>query len=218
MIEHVYRRTAAASRVHAVIVATDDERIARAVEAFGGAALMTRPDHVSGTDRIAEAIAGLRCGIVVNVQGDEPQIEPATIDAAIAPLLADTAVGMSTLCRPFTDRAEFENRNVVKVVTNNSGDALYFSRAPLAGASAHIGLYVYRRETLLKLAATPAARLELAESLEQLRALTHGVKIRVVETSHAAAGVDTPEDLERVRRMLRAFARDDSQAVSHSRT
>src|SRR5690349_12741469 len=101
MIEHVYRRTAAATRVHAVIVATDDERIADAVAAFGGAALMTRPDHVSGTDRIAEAIAGLRCGIVVNVQGDEPLIEPATIDAAVAPLLTDTSIGMSTLSRPF---------------------------------------------------------------------------------------------------------------------
>ena len=224
MIEHVYRRAAAASRVHAVIVATDDERIADAVRSFGGAALMTRADHVSGTDRIAEAIGDLPCRAVVNVQGDEPLIEPETIDAAIAPLLADTSVEMSTLSRPFQSLEEFKSPHVVKVVTNLQGDALYFSRAPIPGlravhlrlvlrrtgpaaglpeaARAHVGLYVYRRDTLLKLAATPAVPLELEESLEQLRALAHGIKIRVVETRHIAAGVDTPEDLERVRQTM----------------
>ena len=216
MIEHVYRRTAAATRVHAVLVATDDERIANAVHAFGGAALMTRADHVSGTDRIAEAIAGLRCGVVVNVQGDEPLIESSTIDAAIAPLLADTSGEMSTLSRPFAGIDEFSNPHVVKVVTNSAGDALYFSRAPIpysrAGglppaARAHVGLYVYRRETLLKLAAAPAVPLELEESLEQLRALALGVRIRVVDTRHAAAGVDTPEDLERVRQLMLVSSR-----------
>jgi len=226
MIEHVYRRAAAASRVHAVIVATDDERIASAVRSFGGAALMTRADHVSGTDRIAEAIGNLPCRAVVNVQGDEPLIEPETIDAAIAPLLADSSVEMSTLSRPFQSLEEFTSPHVVKVVTNLAGDAMYFSRAPIpasgpstsalratadksaalaglpAAARAHVGLYVYRRDTLLKLAAAPAVPLELEESLEQLRALAHGVKIRVVETQHIAAGVDTPEDLERVRQMM----------------
>jgi 3-deoxy-manno-octulosonate cytidylyltransferase (CMP-KDO synthetase) len=211
MIEHVYRRAAAASRVHAVIVATDDERIAAAVRAFGGAALMTRADHVSGTDRIAEAVTALPCRAVVNVQGDEPLIEPETIDAAIAPLLADASVEMSTLSRPFQSLEEFNSPHVVKVVTNSSGDALYFSRAPIPynrstslpeAARAHVGLYVYRRETLLKLAAAPAAPLEIEESLEQLRALAHGIRIRVVETRHVAAGVDTPEDLERVRQTM----------------
>ena len=219
MIEHVYRRAAAASRVHAVIVATDDERIASAVRSFGGAALMTRADHVSGTDRIAEAIANLPCRAVVNVQGDEPLIEPETIDAAIAPLLADTSLEMSTLSRPFQSLEEFKSPHVVKVVTNLNGDALYFSRAPIpasgpsvpsaalgssvpSAARAHVGLYVYRRDTLLKLAATPATPLELEESLEQLRALALGIKIRVVETRHIAAGVDTPEDLERVRQTM----------------
>jgi 3-deoxy-manno-octulosonate cytidylyltransferase (CMP-KDO synthetase) len=215
MIEHVYRRAAAASGVHAVIVATDDERIANAVRSFGGAALMTRADHVSGTDRIAEAIGELPCRAVVNVQGDEPLIEPAAIDAAIAPLLADTSVEMSTLCRPFQSLEEFKSPHVVKVVTNLQGDALYFSRAPIpaagpsapstglpAVARAHVGLYVYRRDTLLKLAAAPAVPLELEESLEQLRALAHGIKIRVVETRHIAAGVDTPADLERVRQTM----------------
>ena len=162
MIEHVYRRAAAAARLHGVIVATDDERIASAVRSFGGAAIMTRPDHVSGTDRIAEVAARLPCSIVVNIQGDEPLIDPQTIDAAIAPLLDDPSLAMSTISRPFRDRGEFESRHVVKVVTNQSGDALYFSRVPLPGASAHVGLYVYRRDTLLKLASTPPARLERA--------------------------------------------------------
>jgi 3-deoxy-manno-octulosonate cytidylyltransferase (CMP-KDO synthetase) len=206
MIEHVYRRAAAAARVHAVIVATDDERIADAVRAFGGAALMTRAGHVSGTDRIAEVVRELPCRAVVNVQGDEPLIEPETIDAAVAPILAGEAVEMSTISRPFANRAELENPNVVKVVTNNAGDALYFSRAPIPG-SAHVGLYVYRRETLLKLASLPPAAIELEERLEQLRALAHGIKIRVVPTAHAVAGVDTPEDLERVRQLMMASSR-----------
>ena len=216
MIEHVYRRASAARLVHAVIVATDDERIASAVRRFGGAAIMTRADHTSGTDRIAEVVAGHPCRAVVNLQGDEPLIEPETIDAAVAPLLADSTIEMSTLSRPFADADEFRNPNVVKVVTDDRGNALYFSRSPIpfsrgaalpAPARAHVGLYVYRRETLLKLAAMPVAPLEIVESLEQLRALAHGVRIRVVETAHAAAGVDTPEDLERVRQMMTVSSR-----------
>jgi 3-deoxy-manno-octulosonate cytidylyltransferase (CMP-KDO synthetase) len=232
MIEHVYRRAAAASCVHAVLVATDDDRIAQAVRSFGGVALMTRADHPSGTDRIAEAISSLPCRAVVNVQGDEPLLEPETIDAAVAPLLADASVEMSTLSRRFTNRAEFESPNVVKVVTNNAGDALYFSRSPIPAsgpsvpsaalatsapsvARAHIGLYVYRRETLLKLAAAPAVPLELEESLEQLRALALGIRIRVVETRHTAAGVDTPDDLERVRQMMMARLRSPDEPASY---
>ncbi|MDP2321884.1 MAG: 3-deoxy-manno-octulosonate cytidylyltransferase [Acidobacteriota bacterium] len=221
MIEHVYRRTAAASLVHATLVATDDERIARAVEAFGGAAIMTRPDHVSGTDRIAEVASQLPCRLVINVQGDEPLIEPGTIDAAVAPMLADPSLEMSTLCRPLKDIHEFTSPHVVKVVIDLQGHALYFSRAPIPGhqqgpaaafsssqsassvlSAAHIGLYVYRRDVLLKLAALPPAPLETLESLEQLRALSHGVAIQVVATDHASAGVDTPEDLERIRQLL----------------
>lgn len=219
MIEHVYRRASAARLVHAVIVATDDERIASAVRAFGGVAILTRADHVSGTDRIGEVVASHPCRAVVNLQGDEPLVEPATIDAAVAPLLEDASLEMSTICRPFADADEFRSPHVVKVVTDERGIALYFSRAPIPHpgdrggvppeARAHAGLYVYRRETLLKLAALPAAALELTESLEQLRALAHGIRIRVVETGHAAAGVDTPEDLERVRR---AFAREANSA------
>ena len=223
MIEHVYRRAAAASGVHAVIVATDDERIAAAVRSFGGAVLMTRTDHVSGTDRIAEVVAALPCLAVVNLQGDEPLIEPGTINAAVAPLLEDPSLEMSTISRPFVSADEFRSPHVVKVVTNLAGDALYFSRAPIPAsaisvpsaalasppsvARAHVGLYVYRRDTLLKLAALPAAPLELEERLEQLRALVNGITIRVVETRHVAAGVDTPEDLERVRSMMLAHSR-----------
>lgn len=201
MIEHVYRRTTAASLVHAAVVATDDERILQAVTAFGGAAIMTSASHVSGTDRIAEVVGQLPCRLVVNVQGDEPLIEPDTIDAAIAPLLADPALQMSTLCRPLADR-ELDTKSVVKVVTGLNGQALYFSRSPMAGSAAHIGLYVYRRDILLKLAALPPAPLETAESLEQLRALSYGIGIHVVPTTHTSAGVDTPADLERVRLLL----------------
>jgi len=203
MIEHVYRRASAAARIHGVLVATDDERIAGAVRAFGGAAIMTRTDHASGTDRIAEAVSQLPCGIVVNVQGDEPLLEPGVIDAVVEPLLNDSSVEMSTVSRPFRNREEFENPNVVKVVTNDFGNAMYFSRALIPG-SAHVGLYAYRRQTLLRLAATPAVGIELDERLEQLRALVSGIDIRVVPTPHMVAGVDTPEDLERVRAMFPA--------------
>ena len=202
MIEHVYRRTAAAALVHAALVATDDERIARAVESFGGAAIMTRTDHLSGTDRIAEVVAQLPCRLVVNVQGDEPLIEPDTIDAAVAPLLDDATLEMSTLCRPLAGDHELAAQSVVKVITDLTGRALHFSRSPMPGSAAHIGLYVYRRDVLLKLAALPAAPLETLESLEQLRALAHGIGIRVIPTRHGSAGVDTPEDLERVRQLL----------------
>ncbi len=216
MIEHVYRRTAAATLVHAALVATDDERIARVVEEFGGAAIMTRPDHVSGTDRIAEVVAQLPCRLVVNVQGDEPLIEPDTIDAAIAPMLSDASLEMSTLCRPLLG-GELQTSSVVKVVTDLHGGALHFSRSPMPGSAAHIGLYVYRRDVLLKLASLPPAPLETLESLEQLRALSHGIGIRVVSTSHASAGVDTPEDLERVRQLMTAPHKGASHLAS-SRT
>ena len=202
MIAHVYRRASAASLVHATLVATDDARIARAIEAIGGVAVLTRPNHVSGTDRIAEVVSQLPCRLVVNVQGDEPMLDPATIDAAVAPMLADATLEMSTLCRPLADDSELQAKSIVKVVTDLTGRALHFSRSAMPGSAAHIGLYVYRRDILLKLAALPQAPLEILESLEQLRALSHGIGIRVVQTTHASAGVDTPADLERVRQLL----------------
>ena len=211
MIEHVYRRAAAARTVSRVIVATDDERIARAVTAFGGEAMMTSASHQSGTDRLAEVAASLACAVVVNVQGDEPVLEPETIDAAVEPLLADARLEMSTLRRRITDPAEHENPNVTKVVVDQDGHALFFSRAPIpytrpgqapAPAWAHVGLYVYRRDTLLRLASLPQTAMERAEALEQLRAVEHGIRIKVIKTAYASIGVDTPDDLARVRALL----------------
>ena len=213
MIEHVYRRASEARSVSSVIVATDDERIVRAVTAFGGVARMTSPRHPSGTDRLAEVAASLSCDIVVNVQGDEPLIEPSTIDDAVAPLLADPRLEMSTLRTRLHERADIDNPNITKVVVDRDGFAMYFSRSPIpyvrAGSPAapawgHVGLYVYRRTCLLRLAALPPTDLERSETLEQLRALEHGIRIKAVEVSHASLGVDTPDDLERVRRLVPA--------------
>jgi 3-deoxy-manno-octulosonate cytidylyltransferase (CMP-KDO synthetase) len=211
MIEHVYRRAAAARSVSRVIVATDDARIADAVRAFGGEVMMTAVSHQSGTDRLAEAAASLDCDLVVNVQGDEPLLAPETIDQAVAPFATDPALEMSTLRRAITSDDERSNPNVTKVVVDRDGFALYFSRAPIpftragqpaASAWAHIGLYVYRRATLLRLAALPQTAMERAEALEQLRALEHGIRIKAITTSHATIGVDTREDLERVRALM----------------
>jgi 3-deoxy-manno-octulosonate cytidylyltransferase (CMP-KDO synthetase) len=208
MIEHVYRRAAAAVSVSRVIVATDDQRILEAVERFGGEAVLTSPSHQSGTDRLAEVAATLECDLVVNVQGDEPLLSPDTIDAAVAPFSTNPSLEMSTLRRRITDPSELQNPNVTKVVVDQDGFAMYFSRAPIpftregqprVRAWAHIGLYVYRRETLLRLARLPQTAMERAEALEQLRALEHGIRIKAIETTHDTIGVDTREDLERVR-------------------
>jgi len=211
MVERVYRRAAAARGVSGVLVATDDGRIAEAVARFGGACVMTRPDHASGTDRIAEVARGLSCDLVVNVQGDEPALDPAAIEAAVAPLSTDPHLVMGTLGTPLDPVLDLQNPNAVKVLVDQQGFALYFSRAPvpfrretgepLAAVLRHVGLYVYRRDFLLTLASLPRTPLERLESLEQLRALEHGYRIKVVETAYTSASVDTPEDLERVRRL-----------------
>jgi 3-deoxy-manno-octulosonate cytidylyltransferase (CMP-KDO synthetase) len=218
MIEHVYRRASEARLVDGVIVATDDERIARVVEGFGGTAWMTRTEHQSGTDRLAEVAASLTCGVIINVQGDEPMLDPRVIDAVAQPLVADPRLEMATACRPLREPDEFTDRHVVKVVRDQSGRALYFSRAPVpwphatpdlppAAARVHVGLYGYRRAVLLRLATLPPDSLERIESLEQLRALAHGIGIHVVETEHDSVSVDTPEDLERVRQRMLAGTR-----------
>jgi 3-deoxy-manno-octulosonate cytidylyltransferase (CMP-KDO synthetase) len=213
MIEHVYRRAHAARSVSAVIVATDDERIARAVMSFGGDVRMTAASHQSGTDRLAEVARDLICDVVVNVQGDEPLLDPEMIDEAVAPFSADPALMMSTLRRRIDDPAEIRNPNVTKVVVDRDGNALYFSRAPIpfvrdgcpaAPAWRHVGLYAYRRDCLLRLAGLAPTGIERSEALEQLRALDHGIRIKVIETSHDSIGVDTPEDLERVRGLVSA--------------
>jgi 3-deoxy-manno-octulosonate cytidylyltransferase (CMP-KDO synthetase) len=221
MIEHVYRRAAAARAISSVIVATDDERIARAVLSFGGNVRMTSAAHRSGTDRLAEVAASLSSDLVVNVQGDEPLIDPAMIDEAVAPFAADARLMMSTLRKRIDDASELENPNVTKVVVDRDGYALYFSRAPIpytrddcpaAPAWRHVGLYVYRRECLLRLAALAPTALEQSEALEQLRALENGIRIKAVETRFDSVGVDTPADLERVRATVRMGADLDSKS------
>lgn len=205
-----------------VCVATDDERVRAAVEAHGYRAVMTRGDHASGTDRIAEVAAALGWGddeIVVNVQGDEPLIEPALIDAVAAALAGDVGAVMATAAHGLIAADEFFNPNVVKVVCDAAGRAVYFSRAPIPwardafaadqtvlpdghGALRHIGIYAYRVRFLARYGMLSASPLESVECLEQLRALWHGYPINVIVVDHApAAGVDTPEDLERVRRV-----------------
>jgi 3-deoxy-manno-octulosonate cytidylyltransferase (CMP-KDO synthetase) len=208
LVQHVYERARQSGVAGRVIVATDDERIAAAVRGFGAEVAMTAREHPSGTDRVAEVARGIEADLIVNVQGDEPLIEPAAIDAAIAPLAADASIPMGTLCCPIEAVEELADPNVVKVVVDREGFALYFSRLPIpfvrdqraeATRCRHIGLYVYRREFLLELAALPPTPLEQAERLEQLRALEHGHRIRVVKVPSAWPGVDTPADLERVR-------------------
>jgi 3-deoxy-manno-octulosonate cytidylyltransferase (CMP-KDO synthetase) len=213
MIEHVYRRVSMARSIADVIVATDDRRIADAVSRFGGAVRMTSDAHPSGTDRLAEVAATLTCDLIVNVQGDEPLIDPEMIDEAVAPFAADAALEMSTLRKRIDDPAERLNPNVTKVVVDDDDFALYFSRAPIphtrdgcpeAPAWRHIGMYVYRRDTLLRLARLAPSALERAEALEQLRALASGIRIKCVKTACESIGVDTPADLERVRQLMAA--------------
>jgi 3-deoxy-manno-octulosonate cytidylyltransferase (CMP-KDO synthetase) len=213
---------ARASGAASVVVATDDERIRDAVQTFGAEVVMTRADHASGTDRLAEAIESLGLdddAIVVNLQGDEPLMPPRLIREVAALLAAHPKAVMATACHAITSREDFLNPNVVKVVTDHEGHALYFSRAPIpwprelmAGqggaplkAFRHIGLYAYRAGFVARYAAWPACPLETSESLEQLRVLWHGEKIAVAEADEApAAGVDTPDDLERVRKYFLA--------------
>jgi len=212
MIQHVYERCAQARYLTSTIIATDDERVFDAARDFGARVRMTRRDHPSGTDRVAEVASAESAEIVVNIQGDEPLIDPAAIDAAILPLVHDSDIAMGTLKKRIEDPREVDDPNVVKVVTNRAGDAIYFSRCPIPhdrdGAGAphykHVGLYVYRREFLLQYPALAVGPLERAERLEQLRALENGYAIRVVETEYESLGVDTPADLERVTRLFEA--------------
>lgn len=228
MIQHVYERAKQAACLHDLLVATDDERIVTAVEGGGGAAVMTSPAHESGTDRVAEVAASLDCDIVVNIQGDEPLIDPEAIDAAVQPLLAEADVRMSTLATPVSDQREYEDPAAVQVVVDRRGFALYFSRAPIPylrvdtgespfGAEVrhpgsglcplrHVGLYVYRKDTLLWFAGLPRSPLEITEGLEQLRALENGCPIRVVECGYSPIGVDTPADLAYVRELFASGA------------
>ena len=217
MLQHVYERASSARYLTSTIIATDDERVYAAAKGFGARVRMTRADHLSGTDRVAEVASAETAEIIVNIQGDEPLIDPDAIDAAILPIVHDPEIVMGTLKKRIEDPAEITNPNVVKVVTDHSGDAIYFSRSAIPyrregtkdrppGLSyfKHVGLYVYRRDFLLGYSALRVGPLEEAERLEQLRALENGFRIRVVETEYESLGVDTPEDLERVSRLFDA--------------
>jgi len=212
MIEHVYRRVAASKTLSDVIVATDDLRIATRVNEFGGKVRLTKATHETGTDRLAEVAASLDCDIVVNVQGDEPLIDPRAVDELVAPFASDPSLQMTTLFRRIHESAELNNPNITKVVLDRGGFAIYFSRAPIPYVRdprggwpplyRHIGLYAYRRSALMVLASLEPTPLERAEALEQLRALEHGIRIKAVETNHESFEVNTPEDLEQVRRLM----------------
>jgi 3-deoxy-manno-octulosonate cytidylyltransferase (CMP-KDO synthetase) len=214
MLEHVWERVKMARYLTDAVIATDDERIHDAARRFGAAVRMTRPDHVSGTDRVAEVASAVDADLIVNIQGDEPLIDPAAIDAAILPLTHEPAIQMGTLKKKIEDPREVGDPNVVKVVTDRFQNAIYFSRSTIpyirGGGSPvyykHIGLYVYRRDFLLRYSDLPIGPLEEAERLEQLRALENGFKIRVVETEYESLGVDTPEDLARVSQLFETLS------------
>jgi 3-deoxy-manno-octulosonate cytidylyltransferase (CMP-KDO synthetase) len=210
-LQHVYERANQARYLSKLIIATDDDRVLKAARSFGAQVQMTRPDHISGTDRVAEVASSDQAQVIVNIQGDEPLIDPGAIDAATLALLDDPELPMATLKKRIEIPSEVNNPNVVKVVSNLAGDAIYFSRWGIPytrdqrDASngsivhyKHIGLYVYRREFLLAYSGLPVGPLEQAERLEQLRAIENGYRIRVMETEYESLGVDTPEDLERI--------------------
>jgi len=225
MVQHVWERARQAGCLDDVLIATDDERVRRAVEDFGGWVEMTEPYHTSGTDRLAEVAGRVECDVVVNIQGDEPLIDPRVIEAAVAPFYAAAELRISTVATPIRTLEEHLKESVVKVVVDRRGYALYFSRAPVPffrldspspwpqeswrqhpvselWPLKHIGLYVYRTEDLLWFASLKPTPLEMTERLEQLRALENGCPIRVVTVEYSPVSVDTPEDLERVRMLM----------------
>jgi len=214
MIQHVVERVRRAQLVKSILVATDDERIKKAVESFGAQAILTRHDHRTGTDRVAEVATHVEADLYVDIQGDEPLIDPGTIDAVVAAMLEDESVQIATPCSAITLPNEIMDPNIVKVVSDFDGNSLYFSRAPVPWVRdtksnlavrhwKHIGLYAFRRDTLLEFPTLPPGELEHVEQLEQLRWLENGFRIRVVETDYDAVSVDVPADIERVEKLLR---------------
>ena len=215
MIQHVFERAKRSQLATRVLVATEDERIKVSVEKAGGEAILTRPDHRSGTDRVAEVAAHVTADIYINVQGDEPLIDPATIDGVAAAMLEDETVQLCTPCSAITQKNDIMDPNVVKVVLDFEGNGLYFSRAPIpwvrdTGTTVaarhwkHIGIYGYRRDALLEFPTLPPGELERIEQLEQLRWLENGFHMRVVETEYDPVSVDVPADVERVEKILSA--------------
>lgn len=215
MIQHVHERATEVSQADVVVVATDDERVARAVRHFGGTAIMTSPDHASGTDRLVEVMNGLDAELYVNLQGDEPLVRPGDIDRLIDGMKAAPSVQVGTFCHEITHE-EAADPNMVKVVLTADGTALYFSRSPIpyerdpGGTPVtylkHVGVYAYRREVLTRYSALPASPLEAAEKLEQLRLMSAGVSIRVWQVEPTGPGVDTQEGLDTVRALMKAHA------------
>jgi 3-deoxy-manno-octulosonate cytidylyltransferase (CMP-KDO synthetase) len=215
MVQRVYERAKMAKTAGRVIVATDDERIVSKVEEFGGEARMTRTDHRTGTERIAEVAAHVDGQIFVNVQGDEPLLDPAAVDAAVAALLEEPAASVATVAVPIRTPSDIMDPNVVKTVLDFDDNALYFSRAPIpwvrdsthqthARHLKHLGLYVFQRDALLEYPTLPQGELERLEQLEQLRWMENGWKVRVAEVEHDAVSVDVPEDVARVEELLKS--------------
>jgi len=215
MVQRVWERAKRAQRVSRVIVATDDQRIVQAVEGFGGEARMTRAEHRSGTERIAEVAAHTEGEVFVNVQGDEPLLNPAAVDAAVAALLEEPAAAVATVATAVKTPADIMDPNVVKTVLDFDGNALYFSRAPIpwvrdeqqrvhARHLKHLGLYVFQRDALLEFPTLPQGELERVEQLEQLRWMENGWKIRVAEIPYDSVSVDVPEDVARVEALIAA--------------
>ena len=210
MIQHVYERCLKAKLLNEVLVATDDKRIFEAVINFGGNVVMTSGAHKSGTDRIGEAVKNIKCDIVVNIQGDEPMIDPKNIDKAIEPLNNDKTINVATLCFKISDAKEITDPNKVKVVFDANSNALYFSRSTVpynrdngkTDYYKHIGLYVYRKDYLMKFIKFKPSKLELSEKLEQLRILESGEKIKVIETKIDSYSVDTASDLQKIRKLI----------------
>ncbi len=213
MVQHVYERVKRAQTVHRVMVATDDQRIMDAVTAFGGEARMTRSDHRTGTERIAEVAVHEAGDVFVNVQGDEPLIDPVAIDTAVGALLEEPQAQISTVATLIRHAGDIMDPNVVKTVLDFDGNALYFSRAPIPWIRdtqqkvhvnywKHLGLYVFQREALLEFPTLPQGELEKIEQLEQLRWLENGWNIRVAEVAHDAVSVDVPEDVARVEKLM----------------
>jgi 3-deoxy-manno-octulosonate cytidylyltransferase (CMP-KDO synthetase) len=213
MIQRVYEQARKALQAHEVVVATDDDRIVQAVQAFGGEARMTRSDHRTGTERVAEVAAHIEGDVFVNVQGDEPLLDPAAVDTAISALVEDKSVDIATVVTPVRVPGDIMDPNVVKAVLDFDENALYFSRAPIPWVRdtqtkmqvrhwKHLGLYVFRRAALLEYPTLPQGELERIEQLEQLRWLENGWKIRVAEVEHDAVSVDVPEDVARVGQLL----------------
>jgi len=211
MIQRVYERAIMADTIDELVVATDDKRIFDVVKGFDGNVMMTS-QHSTGTDRIAEVAGKSDADIIVNIQGDEPIIEPAMIDEAVQPLLESDDVDLATLVHRINSEEEYRNPNVVKVAVTKHGFAMYFSRSPIPYIKSgdlkstivyrHVGLYVYKKHALLDFASNHSTPFEISEGLEQLRFLENGYRMKVVETKHRSIGVDTPEDLENVKKMI----------------